>query len=218
MGRYTRPSRRLVLALLNVRLGRTLPNAARPARRAQVAALSRPGRIQTRVGFLRGFDDLLAELLGVNGPNMYVSDGGHYDNLGLMALLRARCKTVWCVDASPDEWGIAEELSRVTALAKDELQISVRFDQKAFRTPTPGVFPVTHLHGAIDYGEGQTGVVHVVKLGLHASTPPGLAGYRLRDSAFPHHSTLWQIFPRARMEAYLNLGRDSCARCLRDLL
>lgn len=217
MGRYTRPSCRLILALLNVRLGRPLPNAARPARRAQVAALSAPRRIKTRVGFLLGLDDLIAELLGVSGPNMYVSDGGHYDNLGLMALLRARCETIWCIDASPDKWGAAAELSRVATLAKGELDVSIAFDRNAFSTTTRGMFPVTHIHGSINYGEEVTGAIHVIKLGLHACTPAALTDYRGRDRAFPHHSTLWQIYPRRRMEAYRDLGRANSARCLREL-
>jgi hypothetical protein len=135
-----------------------------------------------------------------------------------MALLRARCKTIWCVDAEPDKWGAAAELSRVAALAEEELSISITFDRHAFRTTTRGVFPVTHIHGSLNYGNGEAGVIHVVKLGLHISTPDVLVAYRSRDRSFPHHGTQWQIYPRSRMEAYRDLGRDNTARCLRDLL
>ncbi len=217
MGRYTRPSRRLLLALANIRIGRTLPNAARPDRRVQVAALTSPQRVRTRVSFLAGVDDLLAELLGINGPNMYVSDGGHYDNLGLMALLRARCKTIWCVDAEPDPLGAAAELRRVAGLAKDELGVSLSWNLGAFSTTTRGVFPTTHLHGSIDYGGGVRGTIHVVKLGLHASSPQGLLQYQALRPAYPHHSTFNQFFSRRRMTAYRDIGRDNAARLLKDV-
>ncbi len=114
---------------MNIRLGRTPPNAARAGRREQVDHLTSPARLRTRTGFLPGIDDLsLPSLLGVTGPNMYVSDGaGHYDNLGLMTLLRARCETIWCVDSSPDKFGASKELRRVINLAEDELATAFRW-------------------------------------------------------------------------------------------
>ena len=46
---------------------------------------------------------LLKELLGWNSVNdkyLYVTDGGHYENLGLVELLRRGCTKIYCLDAS----------------------------------------------------------------------------------------------------------------------
>ena len=217
MGRHTRAGFRLAISLLNVRLGRTLPNAGDPTQRAQVEALTAPARLKAKVGIARGYDDLLAELLGSSGPNMYVSDGGHDDNLGLLTLLRARCATVWCVDATPDPQGLARELERITTRAVEELQIHIELDTSVFAATTRGVLGATHASGTIHYGGGATGELHVIKLGLHAKTPDALREYATEDRGFPHHSTLRQLYGERRIRAYRDLGRDIAARCLDDV-
>jgi hypothetical protein len=46
---------------------------------------------------------LLKEMFGWNSVNdayLYVTDGGHYENLGLVELLRRGCTEIFCFDAS----------------------------------------------------------------------------------------------------------------------
>ena len=48
---------------------------------------------------------LLAELMGLANEKrdyIYLSDGGHFDNLGLYELIRRRCKFIVCCDAGAD--------------------------------------------------------------------------------------------------------------------
>lgn len=214
MGRYSRPSFRLVLALFNIRLGRTTPNAARTDRRTQVAELHRPARIKTRNALLPGIDDLVAEMVGANGPNMYISDGGHYDNLGLITLLRARCSTIWCVDASPSKWGQVKDLQRARELAQS-LGITLTFNDRAFQTTEKGVYPQTHLTAEIEYPGGGHGTIYVIKLGIHADDKDMFQAFRKRDKSFPHHSTLCQLYPQERLAQYRDLGRINAERCLK---
>lgn len=219
MGRYTVPSARTVLAIANLRLGLWLPNLLDRRRRAEVEAIDRTQQRLSPARIGDAYDHLVPELLGIGNAEMYVSDGGHYDNLGLLSLLRARCAEIWCVDSSPDRRGTCAELSRVLQLAGHELGIEHDLDLTAFATGRGRrpAYPRTLVSGTVRYPGGGIGRLHVVKLGLPAAAPPALQRYRREHRRFPHHPTWWQWYPRHRMEAYRDLGRWSAQRALDDL-
>ncbi len=79
------------------------------------------------------------------------------------------------------------------------------------------MFPVTHVSGTVRYKDGATSDLHVIKLGLHPDNLAAFEPYRRTDGKFPHHSTLNQLYPTARMEQYRNLGRDNANRCLSEI-
>src|SRR5262249_10254083 len=119
MGRYTVPSARALFVALNLRLGRWFSNPFSSRMRKAGLAKTVPGRFvkwDPRLG--AGYNEMIPEMFGFDGPRVYISDGGHYDNLGLLTLLRARCSEIWCVDAEPDTSGNAHELRRVLEIAK----------------------------------------------------------------------------------------------------
>lgn len=214
MGRRTLPSARPVLAALNIRLGRWLPNAFSRRMRDRVAKRTMQGRFERDQRMGPGYNELIPEMLGISGPQMYVSDGGHYDNLGLMALLRARCAEIWCVDASPDPNGAADELKRVLRLAQDELGTTGEIDCAVFVAQSDGMYCETFTSGRLTYESGVTADIHIVKLGLSGASPQASKAYRASDTDFPYHSTLKQWYTRARFEAYRDLGFDSATRSL----
>jgi hypothetical protein len=217
MGRHTQASARPVIAALNIRLGRWLPNVLHSGRRSFVLEQTQPRSFATDTRLTAAYDELVPEMLGITNTEMYVSDGGHYDNLGLMALLRAKCAEIWCVDSSPDPAGTASELTRVLALAAYELGTSHDLDLEAFRTSTPSTYPTLFTSGTITYAGGTRAVLHVVKLGLDAATPSALSDYAAKNHPFPHHPTTRQWFTQPRSEAYIALGRYAASNCLDDL-
>ena len=71
---------------------------------------------------------LLKELLGWNSINdkfLYVTDGGHYENLGLIELLRRGCRHIYCFDASGGRQ--LAQLGDAIALARSELGVEISF-------------------------------------------------------------------------------------------
>lgn len=71
---------------------------------------------------------VLKELLGWNSINdkfLYVSDGGHYENLGLVELLRRGCARIYCFDASGGK--ALGALGDAIALARSELGVEITF-------------------------------------------------------------------------------------------
>jgi hypothetical protein len=168
--------------------------------------------------------ELLAELCGahsIRSRHLYVSDGGHYDNLGLIELLRRKCGTIWCIDASGDKPGRATALAESILTAAGELGAQVDIDLRKFqpckRTKHSGpVLSNTHVIGDIEYADGSTGKIVVIKTGLLEDSPEELFEHRARDRAFPHHSTLNQVYRAERFDAYRDLGWTSALRALND--
>ncbi|MBA3420284.1 MAG: hypothetical protein H0U12_00005 [Thermoleophilaceae bacterium] len=65
MGRYTVPSLRPIIAALNFRLGRWIPNPYSARARAAVAARTTPGAFDRRRRLGSGYDELVPEMLGL---------------------------------------------------------------------------------------------------------------------------------------------------------
>jgi hypothetical protein len=122
MGKLTRRPLTFLLALGNIRLGVWVPNPRWIASEASWTIPWRPPRPSY----------LLRELLGrnrVDGRYLFVTDGGHYENLGLVELLRRGCTEIYCFDASGGEsFG---ELGEAVALARSELGVEIKIDPAA---------------------------------------------------------------------------------------
>ena len=183
-----------------------------------MSSLTKPTALKRKASLGAGYDDLIPEMLGYEGRRVYVSDGGHYDNLGLLAMLRTKCAEVWSVDASPEPQGDAAELRRVLDIAKDELGVNVAIDLDRFGAGQDGLYRATHASGTITYKDGSQGRLIVVKCGLTTDDTDELKRRRITDRGFPHHSTfLKQAYGKDRFDAYRRLGRDATVRCLLDM-
>ena len=83
------------LAILNIRLGYWLTN---PAKVAGVRTKSLFSRLFDKLYFMKELFGLLRE----DSDTIYLTDGGHIENLGLDELLRRRCKLIIAVDGEAD--------------------------------------------------------------------------------------------------------------------
>jgi hypothetical protein len=86
------------LALLNIRLGYWLRNPLWLGRAAQARRFERRNNIFANYYFLAEVLGLLSEKL----KSVYLTDGGHIENLGIYELLRRRCRLIIAVDAEAD--------------------------------------------------------------------------------------------------------------------
>jgi hypothetical protein len=217
MGKRTVADLRALFAVFDVRLGVWLPNLINEDIRAEL-----PKRAEKRTKVKVGVRALIREIFGWHSERakqIYVTDGGHYDNLGLIELLRARCEEVWCIDASGDKPGHATALSEAVLTASGELGVHIEIDLDRFARleSSPLRAPVlknTHANGWIHYPDGAIGRLHVVKLGITERTPSVLREYRRSDRRFPHHSTINQIYRAERFDAYRDLGWASTQEAL----
>jgi hypothetical protein len=92
------------LALLNIRLGYWLPNLLRIRSRSTGGRHFVTDFFRVRNAFANYY--LLGEFFGLlseRRKSLYLSDGGHVENLGL---LRRRCRVIIAVDAEAELFGL----------------------------------------------------------------------------------------------------------------
>jgi hypothetical protein len=130
MGRSSGPMD-IILALSNARLGAWLPNPRHhDLSRNHPEMLPAQDRDRSALPKVRRLGYFAREVFGAYPADnrfVYVTDGGHYENLGLVELLRRRCKTIYCVDASGDH-SLAFALAEAAALAYEELGVTIWID------------------------------------------------------------------------------------------
>jgi hypothetical protein len=234
MGKETRRSIRFLLGLANIRLGVWVPNPRRAERwlersgKGVRARLNRMhshtrGRVEPMAGALDESDDrfrkwltapragpwyLVKEMLGwnsVNDPYLYVTDGGHYENLGLVELLRRGCTEVFCFDASGGTR--LDALGDAIALARSELGVEIdELDVTPLHENEEHLAERSCIRGRITYPDGTTGVLVYGRTVVTPDAPYDVQAFRIRDDRFPHHSTVDQLYTDEKFEAYRELG------------
>jgi hypothetical protein len=167
---------------------------------------------------------LLKELLGWNSINdkfLYVTDGGHYENLGLVELLRRGCTEIYCFDASGGEQFGA--LGDAIALARSELAVEICFPkgalEKVKEDKETGFAEERCAVGTIEYSRPfkMTGRIVYAPTTLTKELPWDVLAFKEHDKAFPHHSTLDQLFTDQKFEAYRVLGCEAGKSAIKAL-
>ncbi len=199
-GYHSSPIIGLLLMLFNVRLGWWLGNPR-----------SGP-KLYRREGPVLSIRPVLDELAGRTtdtGNYIYLSDGGHFDNLGLYEMVRRRCRFILVSDAGSDPAGAFEDLGNAVRKIWIDLGVRIEFDRLDVKPrqipPVDGVYCAL---GWIRYPEApeKTGTLIYVKPGFHGSEPPDIRAYAALHEEFPHESTADQWFSESQMESYRGLG------------
>jgi hypothetical protein len=190
----------LVMMLFNARLGWWLGNPR-----------TEP-RFYRRAGPILATRLLLDELAGKateTGRYIYLSDGGHFENLGLYEMVRRRCGFVLVVDAGADPAGLLEDLGNAIRKIWLDLGIHIEFDRVDLGTREKQSSDSTYCAlGRILYPEAEAreGLLVYVKPGFDGSEPPDVRSYAALHPEFPHESTTDRWFSEAQMESYRALG------------
>jgi hypothetical protein len=244
MGKMTRPALRFLMALFDLRLGVWLPNpftieerlttrevrearAASPEadrkvpRKSEAEIRARRGRYQSRTA-RPGALYVFREAFGLNSLGrrfVYTTDGGHFDNLGLVELLRRGCGLIVCFDAAGDDVRHFFTLSEALALARAELGVDVRLDVGPLMlNEETGFSPSDHAVGTIAYPDGTEGVLIFCKAAMPFFAPLDLKSYRQVEPAFPAHGTIDQFFDERSFESYRALGALAATGALGELV
>jgi hypothetical protein len=212
---------RVLLALANARLGVWLPNpyCVRPDAKV-TGQRSRPLRwAWTRI-WRPGPSRILKEAFGqlsVYDEKLYITDGGHYDNTGIVEALRDKPATLIVFDASGDTRDSLEAMSEAIVTARMDLGLVVR--------PADGSIDAIRGHTDADghYVRPEQGWLHfevaavnhptVVRcdLFLVKNVLPQVAAVEVEAYAgqhpdFPHTPTTNQFYGEYDFEAYRRLG------------
>jgi hypothetical protein len=226
MGRMTRASLRLLLGLANVRLGLWLPNP-QPDRRRKEQDAPLPGAPYRKIVAWQlrqpGIRHLLREILGsisLSGRWIYVTDGGHYENLGLVEALRRGATEIVAFDASgdpPDSWVTFGE---AVETARADLGVEIDLDPSTMRPADgSGRAPTLVVKGECTYPDGQTATLLFCKLALPAKARASWDVYAWNSghAEFPNDPTSQQLYGDREFEAYRRLGQLAAGLALDEL-
>lgn len=186
-----------------------LGNVVRRARDVVLRRVKRPD-----------FSYVFREAFGLNDADkefVYVTDGGHWDNLGLVELLRRGCGRIVCLDAAGDDVGKFFALSDAMALARSDLGVEIDIDLSPFEPDEDGISPSDHTLGVIRYPDRTEGTLVFVKAALPKDAPADVIAYKQKNPKFPTQSTVDQFFDEPQFEAYRALGRHAASGAVRML-
>ena len=211
MGRLTLPAFRFLMAMLNIRLGVWVRNPARDALDVSLPPKSQPLRRTWRY-VVRGWREpgawyVLKEALGLanaGGRYVYVSDGGHWENLGLTELLRRRCTHIVAVDASGSP-GLGD-VGRAIAIARAELGVDVHLDPRCTSPGDDGLAASPVASGTFTYPDGEEGKIDFARCVLWKDAPVDLHLFAEHERRFPNHPTSNQFLSGDVFDAYRALG------------
>lgn len=200
MGYHSSPALSFLMTLFNVRLGRWFANPR--------------SKDWSRASPRFGIRYLLAELFGMSDADarfVYLSDGGHFENLGIYELVRRRCRLIVVIDASADGQLDFEDLGNAIRKCATDLHIEIDIDAREIVPQLPDQFSRAHcVVGDILYErtdpKAKNGTLLYVKPSLIGTEYAEVLNYRKANKDFPHQSTADQWFDETQFESYRSLG------------
>lgn len=204
MGFHTSASVAALLTAFNLRLARWCPNPEKDQwKRNSPKSSAAP---------------LFAELLGsTNGENTWVnlSDGGHFENLGIYELIRRRAALILVTDVGADGKYQFDDLAMAVRKIWVDFGVRVEIAEADLDEIRPkaakGAPRFSEKHwaiGRICYPEGiPPGYLIYVKSTIAADAPVDIRQYYDAHPAFPHEPTADQWFDEDQFEAYRHLGQ-----------
>jgi Patatin-like phospholipase len=203
MGYASSPLLSVVMMLFNARLGAWLPNPGEAGRRCW-----------TKRGPTFSVMPFIDEAFGRTTDHhawVNLSDGGHFENLGIYEMVLRRCSTIIAVDGSGDPSFYFDDLGNAIRKIYVDMGIPVEFpDGIAIRkNPSPESRHVAIgrvRYSAVDGPGAPDGTIIYIKSSLTGNEPEDVRNYAAENPAFPHQSTADQWFDEAQFEAHRRLG------------
>jgi hypothetical protein len=209
MGYHSSPALAFLMSLFNVRLGWWLANPGHAG----------AGHYRSE-GPSFALRPLMAEMFGLTTDNrayVYLTDGGHFENLALYEMVRRRCRYIVVSDAGCDPGFAFEDLGNALRKIKIDLRVDINFFHRERLRMRPkkdkdASAPQSYFclgiikYADADGGASKNGILLYVKPGLRGDEPPDIASYATARPDFPHESTSDQWFSESQFESYRHLG------------
>ena len=202
MGYQSSAPMAFLMTIFNVRLGWWLGNPRLDAWRES--------------GPTWGLNYLMTELFGLTNDSrkyVYLSDGGHFENLGIYELVRRRCLVIVACDAEQDGDMTFGGLGNAIRKCRTDFGVEIKIDVSRLRKdPETGRSEEHCAVGTIQYqdrdssGERVTGTLVYIKSSITGDEPTDVLEYRSRNKDFPHQTTADQFFDESQFESYRRLG------------
>jgi hypothetical protein len=207
MGYNSSPALAFLLTFFNVRLGWWLGN---------------PGPAGDDTYHLRNpntsLRPLLAEVFGntdARHPYVYLSDGGHFENLGFYEMVLRRCRRIIVSDAGSDAKFVFGDLGNAIRKVYIDFGIRIRIDRMGLfprpldkeKDEKPKYCATGRIfYSDVDGKDAPVGEFVYIKPVFYGDEPQDIYNYAKTNEAFPHQSTGDQWFSESQFESYRALG------------
>ncbi|MCF6155819.1 MAG: hypothetical protein E3K36_11340 [Candidatus Brocadia sp.] len=193
-----------IMTVFNVRLGQWFGNPRHKKTFGKYGGLA-----------CSGLWYLLKELFGWSddcGRYVYLSDGGHFENLGIYELVRRRCRYIVASDVGEDPNMEFGDLANAIEKCRTDFGINISINVERMKKDKElGISGSHYAIGTIEYKKvdsetSSDGILVYIKSSLTGDEPLDIKSYKERNKSFPHQTTLNQMFDESQFEAYRTLG------------
>jgi hypothetical protein len=200
MGSHSSPAAAFLMTVFDVRLGWWLGNP-------------KSNKTWQKAGPTFGLGYLMKELLGLTnerGGFVNLSDGGHFENLGIYELVRRRCRYIIACDAEEDhDFGFGG-LGNAIRKCREDFGVKIEIDVGQIRRALDSGLSRSHcVVGKIFYPDQpnrEPGVLVYLKSSITGDEPEDVSEFKFHHPEFPHDSTADQWFTESQFESYRQLG------------
>ncbi|HSJ09542.1 MAG TPA: hypothetical protein VK928_06490, partial [Longimicrobiales bacterium] len=206
MGYHSSPAVTFLLALFNGRLGAWLGNTNHHGRKTYRHSAPR-----------WAVSLMLDEALGrtrADTPYVQLSDGGHFEHLGIYEMVLRRGRFIVASDVGNDPASGFEDLGNLIRKVRIDFGIDIVFDQPIRTLPRteagPGLACAVGriCYSTVDGSDAEDGTLLYFKPTLTSDgvVPYDVFSYSRASDTFPHESTADQWFDESQFESYRILG------------
>ncbi len=209
-GSYSTPAITFLMTFFNARLGAWLGNPGR----AGAKTFDRSAPVQN-------VKPILDEMFGLTtdvSPYVYLSDGGHFENLGLYEMVLRRCRFIVVSDAGADPRASFDDLGNAVRKIRVDLGIPIEFldgvhifaREQCPEGEAGSYWAVGRIkYSAVDRGAEDAdtdGLLLYLKPAVYGREPSDVTQYSRTSDTFPHEPTSDQFFSESQFESYRALG------------
>ncbi|GGN12230.1 hypothetical protein GCM10010967_55290 [Dyadobacter beijingensis] len=201
MGYHSSAATAFLLSVFNVKLGWWLGNP-----RTEQWQKSEP---------TQGLAYLVFDLIGksdMSSDFVNLSDGGHFDNMGLYELVRRRCHQIIVCDAEEDNTSLCEGLAMAVRRCRIDFGVEIDIDTSPItsKDANTGLCRSHVATGTIKYpGNVTPGTLIYIKTALNGDESADIREYKMQNPKFPQQPTSDQFFTEEQFESYRKLGYHS---------
>ncbi len=211
MGFHTSPPLAFLMTVFNVRLGWWLANPRYT--NEQITSGTPEGGPPCSLIYL--LKELFASTSDLS-DYVYLSDGGHFENLAIYELVRRRCKYIIACDADADGDVTFGDLGNAIRKCRSDFGVEITLDTEPLRPNAETGLAAAHgVIGTVQYPQGMNGepagIGHIlyIKPAVTEDVPRDILAYRDTHSPFPYETTADQWFDESQFESYRKLGLHS---------
>ncbi|PYT03328.1 MAG: hypothetical protein DMF60_18765 [Acidobacteria bacterium] len=160
---------------------------------------------------------LIAESLGLTNDQssyVYLSDGGHFENLALYEMVLRRSHFIVVSDGSQDEDDTFESLGNAARKIRIDMGVPIDFSEEICiysraqkkKSKNGRYCAIGRIRYSCVDGPGTDGILIYIKPAFYGDEPRDIYEYARANPAFPHETTADQFFTESQFESYRMLG------------